>query len=249
MNCQNFEEVVNDIAREQIMDAGARALAIRHADECTWCAKRLEDERRLTLRLRSLVADTESAAAPTRVEAHVLAAFDEFVQIQSPPQVSARRYQRRYLIGAIAAGLVIMFVVAAITQRSSGWLRANRGALIVAGSPTLPAIAVNGPPPIMERDLSIVPGTKVSARRKVKASTGTRPATAGNSEIATDFLPLTYGAATNLAEGGRMVRVELPHSAMATFGLPVNMDRANERVKADVLLGVDGVAQAIRFVR
>jgi len=46
-----------------------------------------------------------------------------------------------------------------------------------------------------------------------------------------------------------MVRVELPHSALATFGLPVNMDRANERVKADVLFGVDGLAHAIRFVR
>jgi hypothetical protein len=71
---------------------------------------------------------------------------------------------------------------------------------------------------------------------------------AGNIEIATDFLPLTYGALTNLADGGRMVRVELPRFAMASFGLPVNMDRANERVKADVLVGVDGLAHAIRFV-
>jgi hypothetical protein len=36
---------------------------------------------------------------------------------------------------------------------------------------------------------------------------------------------------------------------MANFGFPVNMDRYNERVKADVLLGVDGVAHAIRFVQ
>ncbi len=67
-------------------------------------------------------------------------------------------------------------------------------------------------------------------------------------EIATDFLPVTYGGIANLADGGRMVRVELPRSAMASFGLPVNMDRANERVKADVLVGVDGLAHAIRFV-
>ena len=46
-----------------------------------------------------------------------------------------------------------------------------------------------------------------------------------------------------------MMRVDLPRSAMATFGLPVNMDRANERVKADVLVGVDGLPHAIRFVR
>jgi hypothetical protein len=50
-------------------------------------------------------------------------------------------------------------------------------------------------------------------------------------------------------DGGQLVRVELPRSAMASFGLPVNLDRANERVKADVLVGSDGQARAIRFVQ
>ena len=87
------------------------------------------------------------------------------------------------------------------------------------------------------------------SRNKALLFPSNRPANIGNTEIATDFMPLTYGAATNLEEGGRMVRVELPHSAMATFGLPMNMDRANEIVKADVLYGIDGLAHAIRFVR
>jgi hypothetical protein len=51
------------------------------------------------------------------------------------------------------------------------------------------------------------------------------------------------------ADGGHVVRVELPRSAMASFGLPVNFERAGGRVKADVLLGDDGIARAIRFVR
>jgi hypothetical protein len=55
--------------------------------------------------------------------------------------------------------------------------------------------------------------------------------------------------AVNLQDGGQIVRVELPRSALANFGLPVNMDRYNEKVKADVLLGVDGMAHAIRFVQ
>jgi hypothetical protein len=41
----------------------------------------------------------------------------------------------------------------------------------------------------------------------------------------------------------------LPRSALASLGLPMNVERANERVKADVLLGHDGLARAIRFVR
>jgi hypothetical protein len=67
-------------------------------------------------------------------------------------------------------------------------------------------------------------------------------------EIATGFFPLTYGGTPNLQEGGQMVRVELSRDAVARFGLPVNMDRTSERVKADVLVGADGLAQAIRFV-
>jgi hypothetical protein len=55
--------------------------------------------------------------------------------------------------------------------------------------------------------------------------------------------------AANLQDGGQIIRVELPRSALAKFGLPVNMDRYNEKVKADVLLGVDGLAHAIRFVQ
>ena len=50
-------------------------------------------------------------------------------------------------------------------------------------------------------------------------------------------------------EGGQIVRVEVPRSALASFGLPMNAERAGERVKADVVLGYDGVARAIRFVR
>jgi hypothetical protein len=70
-----------------------------------------------------------------------------------------------------------------------------------------------------------------------------------NTEIATDFIPLSSMTAVNLQDGGQIVRVELPRSALTNFGLPVNMDRYNEKVKADVLFGVDGLAHAIRFVQ
>ena len=67
-------------------------------------------------------------------------------------------------------------------------------------------------------------------------------------EITTEFLPLTYGGLSQIDEG-QVVRIEVPRSALQSFGLPVNVERAGERVKADVLLGHDGVARAIRFVR
>ena len=90
--------------------------------------------------------------------------------------------------------------------------------------------------------------------KRIHPTTLRRPASVpvanvANSEIATDFIPLRYTSAASLQDGGQIVRVELPRSALANFGLPVNMDRYNERVKADVLVGVDGLAHAIRFVQ
>jgi len=80
------------------------------------------------------------------------------------------------------------------------------------------------------------------------------PATAGvvpdrETEIVTEFLPVAGGDFTEPLERGRLVRVELPRSALAVFGLPMNEDRAWETVQADVVMGEDGMARAIRFVQ
>lgn len=72
---------------------------------------------------------------------------------------------------------------------------------------------------------------------------------AASEEIATDFFTLAESASQNPLEGGQIVRVEVPRSTLMSFGLPVNMERASEAAKAEVLLGHDGVARAIRFVK
>lgn len=68
-------------------------------------------------------------------------------------------------------------------------------------------------------------------------------------EIATGFIPLAHGGGFAAGEGAHIIRVELPREALARFGLPINAEHAGGRVKADVLIGEDGVARAIRFVR
>jgi hypothetical protein len=68
-------------------------------------------------------------------------------------------------------------------------------------------------------------------------------------EITTQFMPLGDVSLANLQDGAQLIRVEMPRYAMARFGLPVNMDRYDETVKADVWVGVDGLARAIRFVQ
>src|SRR6185503_12645411 len=97
MNCQNFETTINDLARDQIMDAMVRDSALKHASACARCAVRLADERMLTAGLRRLAANAEEA--PARVEAQLLAALHE--QKTITPSVNRYSYRPRRL--AIAA--------------------------------------------------------------------------------------------------------------------------------------------------
>jgi hypothetical protein len=67
-------------------------------------------------------------------------------------------------------------------------------------------------------------------------------------EVATEFLPLTYGHLP--MTDAHVIRIEVPRSALVTFGLAAaDMSAASdEMVDADVIVGVDGVARAVRFV-
>lgn len=69
-----------------------------------------------------------------------------------------------------------------------------------------------------------------------------------DAESVTDFVPLVANGAPPLASG-QLVRVKLSRSALNALGLPLNLSRAGEAVQADVLLGDDGLARAIRLVR
>jgi hypothetical protein len=70
----------------------------------------------------------------------------------------------------------------------------------------------------------------------------------GTPEIATAFLPLTYAGVPSA--GAEIIRVELPRASLATVGLlPVDGTGPEGTVQADVIVGEDGLARAIRFVR
>ena len=61
-----------------------------------------------------------------------------------------------------------------------------------------------------------------------------------------EFYFIPTGRPIASLRSGRLVRVTLPSTAPSYFGLPPLP--ADQGVEADVLLGDDGVAQAVRFV-
>jgi hypothetical protein len=68
-------------------------------------------------------------------------------------------------------------------------------------------------------------------------------------ETTTEFFPLFYGSLP--LASGHIVRMEVPRASLARFGLASahDMDRTTGTVTADVLIGEDGLARAVRFVR
>jgi hypothetical protein len=69
-------------------------------------------------------------------------------------------------------------------------------------------------------------------------------------ELVTAFFPLRYSSVP--MNGGRLLRVQLPREALTAFGIEQNPagDRSSsQRILADVIVGDDGLARAVRFVR
>lgn len=267
MNCQIFETVVNDLAREQMMEASAREQALAHSGDCEACALRLALERRLTFGLRALAVEMKSVSASARIEEHLLEVF----RSQTPSLQTRPARRRRYWLVAAAAVVLIAFGIASMRWELYG---PSQTAIKTSNKTEAQTFPIASTVAIHHPNTESTPKQTAAfyrPRRKQSVRKSARPSSSGNetlvakgtaratntteaanseqSEVTTQFLPLSYASPVNLQDGGHLVRVQLPRSAMVSFGVPVNMERYGEKVKADVLVSADGLARAIRFVQ
>jgi hypothetical protein len=63
------------------------------------------------------------------------------------------------------------------------------------------------------------------------------------------FYPLPEAEALPAVENAMVVRVQLPVSSLRLMGVPVSEERADASVQADLLLGQDGLARAVRLAQ
>jgi hypothetical protein len=68
-------------------------------------------------------------------------------------------------------------------------------------------------------------------------------------EVTTEFFPLTYSSVP--ASDGQIVRMQVPRAALARFGVASfeSVSNPSPMVLAEVVVGNDGLARAVRFVR
>jgi hypothetical protein len=83
---------------------------------------------------------------------------------------------------------------------------------------------------------------------RTSVSRGAERASAESPSEFEGFISLPNAEAVQADEDMDVVHVEVPRSAMLAVGLEAGADRAGEMVQADVMLGSDGVARAVRFL-
>jgi hypothetical protein len=247
MFCHDFEKVSGDLAAGRLMEAGKRERALRHASECFACALRLNAERTLEAGLRALGEGGEDGQAPPHLKTALRAAFER--QVNAVPVLTSApaRSRNSTLRWLAAAALIFIAVAVALLFRTAP---PNSKRDISSGENRRreqPQQRVIEPDNQKRKAETNIAG-KTSTGRRANRRAGASDDMARNNETVTDYIPLTYLADATAVESGTVLRVELPPSALVTMGLPAPVERADSRVKADVVIGDDGVPRAVRFV-
>ncbi len=250
MNCQDFERIILPLARQPLLDAAMREQGLAHTEDCARCAARLAEERALMAGVRQVVAGMAQVEAPARVEAALLTAFREQAKAVAVPAALAmpaknRHWPQRML--RAAAVILVLVSGGVIFWPRSGSPQPKRDAQVV-----LPQLAGSAEP-TPGRGTPATAGEPKMAQQTMTAPRSLRrhhpqQSNLSEAEVTTRFFPLIAGDDLNSLEGVQVVRVELPGSALLEVGLPVDAAMSSKSVKADVILGHDGIAYAIRFV-
>jgi hypothetical protein len=255
MNCREFEDIVNDLVCAKLIDAASRVAGTAHAEICGRCASRMADERALSAGLRALAASDEGKVAQASVEAELLKTFRAQASNQLARRLPLR--SRSWPRWALAAAAVTLIAFGFILYRAIHNEPQKDDKALIKKTPT-PRASVKHEEQVVNVAAETEPRRESRAPRPRR---GSRPRLIKpliidgmttyekDSEYTTDFFPLSYGGDQKPMETGEVIRVQMPRSALIAFGLPVNVERADVPVKADLLLGEDGLARAIRFVR
>lgn len=119
--------------------------------------------------------------------------------------------------------------------------------LLLAAAAAIIAAIVVVPPRVDRVPEPGLDGAPAGSRNILAGRPGGAPAVARPAE-SSDFVALSYGEDLGELDSLQVVDVELPRTALAAFGLPAGEAAEGGLVKAEVIVGYDGVARAIRLV-
>ncbi len=261
MNCREFNELLNELASDRLPDALARKRALVHARGCEPCARQLAAQRALSAGLVEFAEATGMELPPLRIKQQLRAAVAErrAAPVLAPipatvlafkPAVKAN-WQRRAL--AVAAALLLLFTASLLLWRQAHEVQPAKLASGATLAPPAPPEVLRAPLVDEARAPDRQPRAQlaqhqVAKLRSVRRAHATVTATA-EQELVSEFVPLTLATDERALANGTLVRLEVPRARLIAMGLPLRVEADRETVNAEVMLGDNGVAYAIRVVR
>lgn len=235
MNCRKIESLfeTGDVSADA--SAAERSELQEHAAKCAPCRQFLngQDELEVGLALlRSSVPET-----PAGLDLAVIDGFRRRVAL--PDAQAVHRFQIRFwphiLRWSLASAAVVLLVFAAIL------LRPKHASIQTEVSPPAPHIA-SAPPTQPAAQNAVALKKTMRAMPRARAG-GSHDTAAYDSSVADGFRSLMFCDAISCEGNMEVVRIQLPSSVM-----PLSAAAQPRATSADVLIGEDGVARAIRIV-
>jgi len=223
MSCRKYYAALIDLAHgDPQPDRESRALAA-HLDECPACAREFAAQQNLRAALRDL--NTAIPVPPAEaIEADLLAAWP----------AALRPMFRAWMPLAAALAAAGIF---------TGWLMLHRSPAPAPAPPVAQRTAPpSAPPPFPKSAVAVVHHRRPHPARRAA------PSPPRQSELAADFIAIPYTVPLAPGERADIFRVELPIAAVVSAGVPVRVADPGARAQADVLVGEDGRAHAIRLI-
>lgn len=231
MKCREFAGVVHELVRREQLDPAVAAIARAHAEACPHCGCRLAEAERLAALVNNVSAEGRRVVAPARLEQNLLGEFRREHASRRSIRAHRRLGWRMALgwAGAVAAAALLSFVLLhrAPDHRPSPMVRAGAETPAVATPAASQSVAVA---------VARVPVSSAAVRTQ-------------QAEYTSEFVPVPYSGGIAPGDSAVIVRVQVPRTALAELGYPIDELQSNAVVQADLLVGEDGWPRAVRIVR
>ena len=229
MKCEEFETIGLDAERNAALSEVDRSAAIEHASTCSRCAALQDSWLAARMELRLFADATAAAETPARVEMRLRQEF------RTQHRTVKTRRTAVIAAWAMAAAALLVGVVSwrnwRLSQQDSpnAHLKTSQAAGNLSGTNQNAGSGLPSQKSFETADSNAAETETLVAENELN-----------------DFTMLPGVLQTDLDDAD-IVRVRMQRGALGALGLPVNEDRAGEWIQVDLLVGNDGLPQAVRL--